>query len=279
VLAFRYSKMQTSVYEARAQIIVDPSIYASNTNTNTNTLLKSERVRESIAENLNLDVDQVPETNAMRIEEEKASGEESIRSVRIEADKDDQTLYTITIQSPDAKEAMEVANAWAEVGVAFVEEKALLSLNTEEDAKKERDEANRALMDYLQKKNLGNLTWADLEILTGVALGGNVLTPSTADWQAKDISTEERLQIIALMEAKLDADAVYYPAHNQAIQVRAALETKAPEVFAYAVLPANDIEPETMLNTALGLVAGGMLGVFWVFAAAWWQNSADEADK
>ena len=96
----------------------------------------------------------------------------------------------------------------------------------------------------------------------------------------QNISPEERLKISELMQAKLDADASYEQAHDKAIQVRAALEAKAPEVLAYAILPTNDVKPKTMMNTALGLVLGGMLGVFWIFVAGWWQNSgAEEAEK
>ncbi len=46
-----------------------------------------------------------------------------------------------------------------------------------------------------------------------------------------------------------------------------------------AVLPKEPVSPKMLMNTVLGLVSGGMLGVFWVFAAAWWQGSEEEEDK
>ena len=44
-----------------------------------------------------------------------------------------------------------------------------------------------------------------------------------------------------------------------------------------ATTPAEPVSPKTVQHTALGLVAGGMLGVFWISAASWWRNSEEEA--
>jgi len=268
--AFVYSKFQTPVYEASAQVLVDPSIYPSTTTTTT--LLLNETVRQKTAEIMDVSINALPETNPMVL---KNQG--SLYSMTVEAESTDKTLFTISVQAPSAREAMQIANAWAEAGLADIEEKALLPLAVEAETQSAQADADRALVDYLKKNNLDQLTWSDLEILTGIGLAGNVLTPSTPDWP--QISSEQRLSIAALMQAKLDADVAYEQARNQSIQVRAAFAVKPPAVFNYAIAPENPVSPKTLMNTALGLVLGGMLGVFWVFAVAWWRGSEAEEDK
>ena len=270
--AFGYSKLQTPIYAASAQVLVDPSIYPSTTTTTTTTtLLLNGTVRQKTAELMDVNVDHLPIINPMDMEE----NQDSLYSITVEAESTDKNVFTIRVEAPNASEAMQIANAWAEAGLANIEEKALLPLAVEAEAQTVLSDADRALVDYLKKNNLVQLTWADLEILTGTGLAGNVLTPSSPDWP--QISSEQRLSIATLMQAKLDADSAYEYARGQSIQVRAALAVKPLAVLNYAITPEKKSSPKTLLNTALGLVAGGMLGVFWVFAAGWWQN--DEADK
>ncbi len=92
------------------------------------------------------------------------------------------------------------------------------------------------------------------------------------------LSPQQRLDLAALMQARA-ADSAYHEAAAQTARVQYALALNPPQVLNRAVQPIGPVKPKTLLNTALGAALGGMLGVFWVFAAAWWRNSAEAKDK
>ena len=271
-IAFGISKGQTPLYEASAQVLNNLGTFpfttiTPSTTTTTTTILMSESVRQRAAEILEVSVVTLPLANQMSVN----GSPNGLRSITINAYQTDKTLQTIIVQAPSAREAMEIANAWAEASVEILIEKALLMLAYEEQTRTVQVETNRALVDYLKKNNFLHLTWTDLEILTGIGFERNVITMSLRDWS--EISSEQRLRIAVLMMAKIDADAAYEYAHNQAIQVQSAMAINPPFVFNYAETPAVPVSPKTLMNTALGIALGLLLGIFSVYFADWWQSN------
>ena len=83
------------------------------------------------------------------------------------------------------------------------------------------------------------------------------------------------------IEARNQAEELYTALlqHQNRISSLVMASDRVAKLSSQAIIPDEPSSPKTLLNTALGLVAGGMLGVFWVFAAGWWKNSAEEASK
>ena len=258
--AYGYSALQTPVYEASASLLIDAQ--ALSLTSSPITLLQHEEVREMVAE---------------RLDVEKAS----LPSPTIAADKTDKTLFTLTVQSASAKEAAEVVNAWAEAGSGWLMQEVQAKDTALQEAKAESEsalqDADRALVGYLGKHDLSEWTWAELSILTGVS---NYQMEGARVNELPTINDTERLEIAELMRARIAKEDAYSHLLAANLQERERnLSLTPPTVLAYAPVPQTPTNSKSLLNTALGLVAGGMLGVFWVFAAAWWQNSAEEADK
>jgi len=70
------------------------------------------------------------------------------------------------------------------------------------------------------------------------------------------------------------SEELYMALAQQQSRIRTILITsgKIATVSAPAVTPDEKSSPKTMMNTALGIAMGLMLGVLWVFAAEWWRN-------
>ena len=123
--AFGYSKMQTPVYEASATVSIDQT--ALSLSISPDNILLGDDVRQAVADVLERSAISLPVPTIV------AKG----------------TLFTISIQSPNAQEAVEIANAWAETGVAYIAEQipsTLLLGNAQEIF----TEADQALLNYLQ---------------------------------------------------------------------------------------------------------------------------------
>ncbi|MBT7782994.1 MAG: hypothetical protein HN741_08770 [Anaerolineae bacterium] len=253
--AFGYSKMQTPIYEASASVLIDQNALALKSSPVT--LLGSEEVRQFIADELEVKTISLP-------------------SPTIVNDKTDKTLFTITVQSSNEREAAKIVNAWADASLKLVNTQvqkasvylALTLLDVEE--------ADRMLFNYLEQHKLSAWTWADLSALTGVSSSSNY--PSNTQ-ELPAISDKERLAIAQLMRERVAAEQAYTIALKESTSVVYASERMPPAVLNYATTPTESISPKTLMNTALGLVLGGMLGVFWIFVAGWWQNSATEDKK
>jgi uncharacterized protein involved in exopolysaccharide biosynthesis len=257
--AFGYSKLQTPVYEASVVILVDQTSLVLKTSPVT--LLGSDEVRQLVAEKTEISVTALP-------------------SASIVNDTTDKTLFTLTVQSTNAQEAAKIANAWAETGLELFDQQLQEASASVDIAMANIAEADRALVNYLAEHSLSAWTWVDLSALTGVSNAGfanmqvNINTPNLPE-----ISDKERLEIAELMRARIATEEAYAIALNQAVLLDNAAEVSPPAMLNKATAASSPINQKTLMNTALGLVLGGMLGVFWVFAAVWWKGSAAEEEK
>ena len=245
-IAFGISKLQRPVYEASATISIDQKALSLSANP-ASTLLGDE-MRQAVADILDISARSLPLPEIVN-------------------NKTDKTLFSITTQSTDAQFAAEVANTWAETSVAYFAEQdpsAAILGNAQELFR----ETDQALLDYLEKKNLSDYAWGELAWLTGIG-AGQAPQPETT---LPTLSTQQRLDLAALMQARVGAEDVYTDLALQAAEMENTASVYPPVVLNYAETPREPVSPKILMNTALGIALGLMLGVFWVFAAGWWQN-------
>ena len=90
---------------------------------------------------------------------------------------------------------------------------------------------------------------------------------------------EAAYQLDQRRQARDQAQELFTALEQQQGRITTILNTsgKVATVSAPAVIPDEKSSPKTMINSVLAGSLGLMLGIFWVFAAGWWQNN--EADK
>jgi hypothetical protein len=147
------------------------------------------------------------------------------------------------------------------------------------NAKATVEDADRVLVEYLQENGLSQLSWVDMQILTGVGLSGSVLQPSSesvlqpnSEQKGPSISSNQRLEISKLMRNYLIAQAEYNNIEAVAIKTRYALAVDKPVVLTYATLPEPPNKAKTALAVVLGAGAGLGLAAFWILLQNWWQK-------
>jgi hypothetical protein len=149
-------------------------------------------------------------------------------------------------------------------------------------------------VEYLQENGLSQLSWVDMQILTGVGLSGSVLQPSpdtvlpsspgivlqpNTEQRSPSISSTQRLEISKLMRNYLIAQTEYNDIEAVAIKTRYALAVDRPMVLTYASLPAPSGKTKIVRAAALGAAAGLVLAVFWIFLQIWWQKGIHEENR
>jgi len=267
VAALVISKLQQPVYETSAQVLIFPSVSPATAQflispdgtpvtISPAVFLLSDAVRQKSADSLGLAVSKIP-------------------PVSIAADKTNTTLFTITAQAASAQKAMQVANAWAEAGIAYMNVSAQLPLAQEAQARSALEAADRALVDYQQHNGLDQLTWADLQDLTGIGLANNVLAPGGRE--LPNISPSQRLEIAKLMQARLDAQTEYETIRSLVVQTKYNLAANPPLVIKYAPVPKAPIKPKLVVNTLLGALAGALLAMSWIILRGWLRQSTDNS--
>lgn len=255
VAAFGFSKFQTPVYEAGAVVMIDQS--ATAIKASPVSWLVSDEMRQTVADALEMQSATLP-------------------AVTVTQDRTDKTRFTITVQSPDAALAARAANTWAEKGIEYFATQASSFTTSLDEACQAFADADAALLDYLEANHLSELTWGELAWLTGV---GDGPFPPPDGATLPMLTRQQRLALATLMQARRAAEDACLKAAAQIADTQVALSANPPLVLNRAVEPTAPVKPKVFQNTALGIVLGGMLGVFWVFAAEWWQQGKDDRQE
>ena len=119
-------------------------------------------------------------------------------------------------------------------------------------------EADQAFLDYLENNNLSDMAWGELVWLTGIG-NEQALPPERI---LPKLTRQERLDLTALMQARVAAEGNYTELAMQAAELQSAFYLNPPVILDYAETPATPVSPKTLINTALGISLGLMLGVF-----------------
>ena len=264
---FGFSMLQHPVYEASAQILIPPSVSPANAQVLISTSIKLDTTSPSVY----LLSDAVRQKAADSLGMEPSE----ISSVAVVADKTNTALFTITAQAASAQRAAQIANAWSEAGIAYVAEISQLPLTQEAQARSALTAADRALVYYQQQNGLDQLTWVDLQVLTGVGQAAPVFGPSLQE--IPPVTFSQRLEIAKLMQARLDAQMEYDTFHTQMIQAKYNLAANPPMVIMYASVPKVLVRPRQAVNTLLGAVAGALLAMSWIVLRGWLQQSTENS--
>jgi len=270
---FGYLRQGQPIYTASAQILVDQSIFyhpsiqpasvgqntvSASSPSNLTALLLSDVIRQKTAGILGTDAASIP-------------------TVSVTPDPANDAIYTITIQTTNAQDAVRIVNAWADAEIDWAKQ-TLQTLNDEETkALVGVENADQALVEYLKQNGLSQLTWSDLEVITGVEPFSGTLQLSTQP--LPDISTAQRLEIAKLMQARITAQTEYAYDSNMAIQSRYALAFNKPMVLRYATSSTTPIKQSMVRNVTLGAGVGLILAICWIFLQEWWQKGGDENRK
>ena len=253
--AWGYSKLQPIVYEANAKVYIDP--FYLPVSLSPVTFLTSESVRAEAADALEI-----------------SPAELIVPQVAV--NQDDNKLLVVTVRSASAQQAASLANTWAEAAAIVVQAEAEAELAEAEaelaEAEAELAEAEAELVFYLEQTGLQAWGWADLAAYTGVGWEPGI--GSRFDVQSlPPISANQRLKLMQLMRVQRSAELKASGPIER--DVEGALQSTSQDIDDAAFLiqvaetPASPTGVDVLENTALGLAAGGILGMFWVFAAAW----------
>jgi hypothetical protein len=150
-------------------------------------------------------------------------------------------------------------------------------------------DADKALVGYLAQNQLSQLTWADLQMLTGIQVASitpllnlpvqpnvNIIQPGAQP--LPNITSAQRLQLAALLQARLDAQAEYDYFHVSALQVESEAAS-SPSIQAYANVPRVPAQPRTRLNVAFGAAIGLALAAAALYLRTWWQSDTPSSRK
>jgi uncharacterized protein involved in exopolysaccharide biosynthesis len=259
--AFGISFVQKPVYQASAVTVIDTSAVAGidvaviTTNVgaviglNPLTWLAGDEIRQRAASSLGISQVALPEPV-------------------VRQDILDKTKFTITAQADTAVNAAQFANAWADAAIAFFRDKVNAALFSDE-AQRAFEDADAAFVDFLKEHNLDSLSWAELAYLTGVGKAPAIAAPPES---LPSLSRQQRLALASLMQARAAAEETWFTYSDRVADARYALALNPPAVVARATPPVAPIRPKPLQNTLLGAALGGILGVFWVFAARWWRK-------
>jgi hypothetical protein len=247
--AFGVSVVQKPVYQASAAAVIDTSGGAAP-GINPLTWLSGNEIRQRAASSLGISPHALPEPV-------------------VRQDSADKTKFTITAQADTAVNAAQFANAWADAGVAFFRDKVNAALFSDE-AQRAFEDADAAFVDFLKEHNLDSLSWAELAYLTGI---GNAPVIAAPPESLPSLSRQQRLELASLMQARAAAEETWFTYSDRVADARYALALNPPAVVNRATPPVAPIRPKPLQNTLLGAALGGILGVFWVFAAKWWRDS------
>jgi capsular polysaccharide biosynthesis protein len=258
--AFGYSKMQAPIYEASTTLTIDQAALtidqAALLTINPDNLLVGDEAKEIVADILDTPAATLPTPVITN----------------------NKTLFTITIQSANAEEASRIANAWADGGLQIIDlQLEEMSINLDLSIA-DMEAADSDLVSYLRQQELSQWTWAELAALTGVSDSTSIIILTNIE-ERPNISDKERLEIAHLMFARVAAEKRHEITLEKATLASYAAEKYPPLVLNYAPVPEKPVSPKTLVNTALGLVVGVVLGVFWIFTANWWQNTNSEKKK
>jgi len=256
------SVLQPPVYEYSITIQVDSNILPF---VDPSTLLVSYPVYQKTNELMGLVLDPNIITNKTN---------NKLPNITIQVDSSNKTLYTITVQAKTAQSAEQIANKWTDQGILLINEK-IQSVFTIEKIKLEAFEvADKALVEFLQFNNLSQLTWTDIEIITGVS-NPNIFLLNPQILPA--ISISQRLKISSLMLARISAENEYNSAKLNADQVQSFLDNNEPAVDRRTTLPGSPINRSRIkINIAMGGIAGLIFAVLWIFLQEWWLNGKNE---
>ena len=186
IFAGAYHFLKQPVYQASSTISIDGSTLL--TKTSPIFLIQSDEIQQEVIQALGITIDELPE-------------------ISFSNDKLDKTIITITARSDDMDLSVDTVNTWAEISIKNINARTEFADEEIQKAQALIDTADLNLANYQKKNKLENLTWVDLQILTGVVeestitvIGDSKELPTLTVSQKTALSNLVRQKILAGME-------------------------------------------------------------------------------
>ena len=193
----------------------------------------------------------------------------------------DKTLFNISIQSADPVLAISQANAWADAinyqTHYYITDNANIAIK---NAERTVEAAENDLLSYLSQQNLGNLTWSQLEELTGVIpdLNRSETLVSTGVDQLTStnsilVNVDQKAIIAKLMRAKIAAETGYQTILSESNGILLNIKPKDYYVVSYAVNVETVSQQNKTRDVAIGAVIGLLIGILGLSLVEWWKET------
>lgn len=240
--------LRKPVYTATTVVSIDPSVLTGNTTPTF--IISGDEIKEEVAENFNLDLLSLP-------------------AVTVITDKADKSISSISLESKNQQLAIEMANFWGKTAVSWILENMNQSTDLEA-ATKEVNAVTSELNNYLQSHNLGDLSWYELILITGVSTPESIsLSSLTKD--LPPVTAKQRIELSEILRKKEAAEWNYsiisqdILSNQYQANLRVRVVNKAIEAEDTSILG-------SIIMIPLGLFIGLLIALIWIFMEDWWKH-------
>lgn len=238
------------VYTATSVISIDPDVLVGNSLPTF--LLVADEIKASVAAEFKMEITDLP-------------------LVTVTTDKTDKSITKISLDLNDPVLAVDMINFWAATAVDWIIENSNQSETDFNSAVKQVTTATSELNSYLQSNNLGDLSWYELVLVTGVTTPENVSLGSITRELPK-ISAKQRNEISALLRKK-EAAEWNYTMISQDVLTSKYQSNLRVRVVNKAIEAENSSILGSVLIIPLGVILGLLISLIWILIEDWWKNS------
>jgi len=208
---------------------------------------------------------------------------ENLSSVEIQSDKTVPALVTITGSSRNLQENIKLVNTWAEVIIE--QAKIIQSSDAEgriEAANKAFTQANDDLVNFLVQENLTNLTYSQLEEMTGIDLVQSDKVVLQAESNLPILPVDKLLKLTQLLNARVNAETIYNKIFNENQLILNSLDNNSMNLSIVEQARTPKVELKSVLtNFVLGALAALIFAIIIILIVNWWKASTpvDELNR
>jgi hypothetical protein len=203
---------------------------------------------------------------------------ENLSSVEIQSDKTVPALVIITGSSRNLQENIKLVNTWAEV--ILEQAKIIQSSDAEgriEVAYKAFTQANDDLVNFLVQENLTNLTYSQLEEMTGIDLLESDRVVMQADSNLPILPVDKLLKLTQLLNARVNAENIYNEIFSDDQKILYSLDNNSMKLSIVEQARTPKVELKSVLtNFVLGALAALIFAIIIILIVNWWKASTPE---
>ena len=249
LLAGLYLYIRHPSYQATAVISIDSSTLLNQISPVF--LVQSDSIKSEIAKNLDVTQD-------------------TLSNVTVSTAKNEKNVINISAETDDPVLSSSLVNTWAKIAVQSINAEDEIAKLDIETAQQVVNSADEALLKYLYRNGLGDLTWADLVAITGA--GDQPSTTSDNSKLYPSITSAQRIELANLVRQKNLAEWNFNRIGHSVLS-----NTVSSEHRAMIINEAEESERSDKLLTYLiipmGVLCGFFLAVVIILIKDWWKNS------
>jgi hypothetical protein len=203
---------------------------------------------------------------------------ENLPSVEIQSDKTVPALVIITGSSRNLQENIKLVNTWAEV--ILEQAKIIQSSDAEgriEVAYKAFTQANDDLVNFLVQENLTDLTYSQLEEMTGIDLVQSDKVVLQAESNLPILPVDKLLKLTQLLNARVNAENIYNEIFSDDQKILYRLDNISMKLSIVEQARTPKVELKSVLtNFVLGALAALIFAIIIILIVNWWKASTPE---